>query len=304
MSKGAFEKKLAAVIALRDWPEGAARDAALRKALGDASGYLVGKAAELCGLELAADLEAAFGRLLEDGAKRDPQCLGKTAIVKALKDMGHRDAGVYLRGLRCVQMEPSFGGSIDTAAVLRGSCALALTDCSLGDFEILAHLTRGLADAEKSVRVDTALAIGQLGREEGAMLLRLRVLVVDAEGEVLGQCFASLLALTPSEGVAFAGEFLSSRDADVRLEAACALAGSREVSAIGVLREFWSSIVPVETRRAVIYSLGASTLREAALWLLEIARSGNREWKGWAVEALRTSRFREELGEEIGRLGL
>jgi HEAT repeat protein len=302
MKRSASEKKLEAIEALHQMSPGPARDAAIRKAIADPAGYVVAKAATLATLDMVEDLENSFSRLLEDGPKRDPQCLGKTAIVKSLKNIGHRDPTLYLRGLRCVQREPTWGGEVDTAAVLRGSCALALTDCTLGDFEILSHLTPGLADNEKSVRVDTALAIGQLGREEGAMLLKLRVIVGDPEGEVLGQCFASLLALTPAEGVAFAASFLTNPDADLRLEAACALAGSREPAAIAALRPFWEQILPADTRRAVIFSLGASPLRQAAEFLLQIAKSGPRERTDWALDSLRSSRFQEEFAADIAEI--
>ena len=84
--KAAFEKKLEALRGLRQ--SGDAR-AGVAKALGDASNYVVGKAAEMCaelGLrELAPELVAAFDRLIVDGVKDDPQCWGKVAIVKALE---------------------------------------------------------------------------------------------------------------------------------------------------------------------------------------------------------------------------
>ena len=38
-----------------------------------------------------------------------------------------------MRGLRHIQMEPVWGGQADSAATLRGTCALALIDCQLDE---------------------------------------------------------------------------------------------------------------------------------------------------------------------------
>jgi hypothetical protein len=109
--------------------------------------------------ELIPDLLAAFDRFLVDPVKSDSQCWAKTAMAKALNDLGHREAEVYSRGLVHVQLEAMWGGHADSAATLRGTCALALADCQLDDLTVLRHLTGGLADPEKTVRVDTAIAI-------------------------------------------------------------------------------------------------------------------------------------------------
>ena len=61
--------------------------------------------------------------------KRDPQCWGKNAVAKALKELEHREAAPYLRGTAHIQMEPVWGGQQDTAGPLRGICLLALPAC-------------------------------------------------------------------------------------------------------------------------------------------------------------------------------
>lgn len=110
MSKGALEKKLEALRALRQ--SGDAR-AGVIKALGDSSNYVVSKGADLCaelGLrELAPDLVSAFQQLMQAGVKGDPQCWGKTAIAKALADMAWRAPEVFVSGLRHRQLEASVG---------------------------------------------------------------------------------------------------------------------------------------------------------------------------------------------------
>ncbi len=134
-----MERKLEALGALRLSPQDAAEP--LRKALKDRSNYLVSKAAALAAelhlTELVPDLVQAFDRCMLDAVKTDPQCWAKNAIVKALKDLNHDDPAVFLRGMEHVQMEPVWGGSVDTAIVLRGACALALVACALDRQTIL-----------------------------------------------------------------------------------------------------------------------------------------------------------------------
>src|SRR5262249_19055805 len=107
--KQAFDKKIEALKELRSLPDSATAGAGLRKALKDRSNYLVSKAAaivaELNLTDLIPDLLAAFERFLIDPVKSDPQCWAKLAIVKALKDLGHREPDVFLRGLTHIQLE-------------------------------------------------------------------------------------------------------------------------------------------------------------------------------------------------------
>lgn len=303
MAKQAFEKRIEELEALRRDADPAAVRAPLRKALKDRNNYLVSKAAVVAGdlrlEELTPDLIAAFERFFDDPVKSDPQCWAKTAIAKALKDLGCRQASVFLRGAAHVQMEPVWGGTADSAATLRGACLLALIDCQLGDLEILTCLAHGLADEEKPVRLDAALAAAQFGSEQGAPLLRLKVLLGDKEPEVLGQCFASLLSLAPRDSLSFIQGLLSRGGEDVMTEAASVLAASREPEAIEILRRFWKTKAPREVRRAVLISLGASPLRQAADFLLAVLSEESDELAGQALAALAASRFHAEMREGV-----
>ena len=111
----------------------------------------------------------------------------------------------------------------------------------------------------------------------------------------MGQCFIALLNLTPSKAVPFIGRFLKSKDDDVRLEAAGALAQSREPEAIEILKRFWKQPLSPETRIAVVASLGSSPLTEAAEFLLSIVADESRELSERAIAALATSRFHAQL---------
>src|SRR5947207_8572150 len=157
-------------------PEAAA---VLRKALADRVNVVVAKAANLAAdldlRDLIPDLLRAFDRLMEEAVKRDPQCWGKNAVAKALKELEHRESAPFLRGARHVQMEPVWGGQEDTAAPLRGICLLALIACTdLTRQEILRHLVNGMAETAAPVRADSARALGEMGGDDSALLLRLK----------------------------------------------------------------------------------------------------------------------------------
>jgi HEAT repeat protein len=304
LSKQAFERKIEALEALRSASDPDAVLSPLRKALKDPNNYLVSKAvaiaADLKREDLIPDLTASFDRFMTDPVKSDPQCWAKTAIAKALKDLGHRDAHVFLRGIVHVQPEPVWGGQADSAGTLRGTCALALVDCRLDDLEILTHLTDRLADKEMPVRLDAALAIAQFGRPEGVLPLRLKAWVGDVEPEVVGQCFTSLLALDSRASLGFIAGFLGAQNDDVRAEAATVLAQSREPEAFQLVIEFYNrKRLPAELRLGVLIALGASPLRQAADFLMSVVQNESGELAGSALAALGLSRFKNEMREPV-----
>ena len=74
--------------------------AAVRKGLLDRVGLVVAKAAKVAAevqmREVLPELVAAFERLFEKPAERDPQCWGKNAIAKALMELDYRQSAVFL----------------------------------------------------------------------------------------------------------------------------------------------------------------------------------------------------------------
>jgi hypothetical protein len=306
MSKLDFERKIEQIETLRSAPDVNSACDPLLKALRERNNYLVSKAAAVGAYlqltNLIPDLTAAFDRFMIDPVKSDPQCWAKTAIAKALKDLGHRDPTVFLRGSSHVQFEPVWGGRQDSAATLRGTCVLALVNCEMDDLEILEHLAHGLADAEKPVRVDAAVAIGQLNRPEGGLLLRLKALLGDNEPEVIGQCFTSLLELERPDTTRFIAQFLQTQAEEIRFESAAALAQSRHPEAIDVVKAFWPQPLSFEIRRGILLSLGASPLAQAAELLLLYVTEESPELAVIALRALVGSRFRSNLNERIAEI--
>ena len=306
-SKRGFDTKLEALRSLRASNDGAFVQAQLGKTLKEHNNYLVGRAAtlaaELRSERLIPDLLAAFDRFMQDPAKSDPQCLAKSAIAEALRKLEDRNPDVYVRGIAHFQFEPAFGGHADSAAGLRATCALALAESHLPDLDILTFLADALADPEKEVRIASAIAINNLGRLEGALLLRLKALSGDSESEVVGHCFASLLNMGASDAVPFVGRFLESSDGDVRLEAVSALAQCREPEALKLLEELWEQpLLSIEVRRALLINLGASPLAESAEFLLQVVRSESPTLAVTAISALATSRFRLQIASRVAQV--
>ncbi|HEV1286810.1 MAG TPA: HEAT repeat domain-containing protein [Bryobacteraceae bacterium] len=263
MTKQAFEEKLAAIESLRSAPQRALEP--IRKALKDRNNFICSKAAKLAGdlllREAIPDLVAAFDRFLKDPAKTDPQCWAKIAIVKALKDLGHDDPAVFLRGIAHRQT------FIDAESTLRGACALALVQCSLPRETILLHLADVLADSEMRVRIDGARAIGQLPGQDAILMLRVKAQAGDEEPAVIGQCFLSLLGIDPRSSIPFVARFLTSTNEDLRFEAAAALGECQDLLAVETLIARWRMERSVEMKRAIELSLGVSRIPEAKEFL-------------------------------------
>jgi hypothetical protein len=306
VGKQAFDRKIAALESLRATPNSAETESQLRKALKDKSNFLASKAAALAGgfglKPLIPDLSAAFDRFLIDPVKTDPQCWAKSAIVKALKDLGYEEPELFLRGLTHVQLEPVWGGRDDTAATLRGACAFALLNCPLPRFEILEHLSTRLAiDPVKTVRTDAACAIAQLSGPDSILLLRFKALVGDPEPEVTGQCLVSLLGLSPRDYIPFVADFLSAKDPDVRMEAAAAVGECHDPQAVEILKERFPSQTDPGVRRAILLSLGASRQPSAAEFLWSVLVDARLEDAANAIRALASSRFREECRQRVAQ---
>src|SRR5688572_27706047 len=117
--KRSVEEQLLHLKSLRGRTDPEAR-AELLGAIHDKNNLVVARAAEVIGegavRELIPELEKAFGRLLSGG---DKGCTALTAIATALHALEATTQEVWLKGIRHVQKEASFGTPHDAAANLR-----------------------------------------------------------------------------------------------------------------------------------------------------------------------------------------
>jgi HEAT repeat protein len=273
--KRRFEEQLAALEQLRLEPPQASIEP-LRRALAHRSNYIVAKAADLVRelhlTELVPEMLAAFDRYFADPVKTDPQCWAKNAISRALAALDFHDATVFLRGMRHIQLEPVWGGSSDTAATLRGTCALALVPCrGLPETDLLTYLIELFADKEKSVRVEAVRAVEQVGSPSAALLLRLKATLAADDPEVLGACYNGIMGLDSTSAIPWISRFLATSD-DAAAEAALAIAGDRSPQAFAALHQrFLQEHDP--WFQSVLLSAIALTRQQAGIdFLLQLVR--------------------------------
>ncbi len=301
-----IERQLEALAELRsDTGEACARG--LRKALGDKVNVIVAKAATLTAEKqfrtLIPDLCATFERLLIDPLKADPKCWGKEAIAKALKELGHTESAIFLKGVQHVQLEPVWGGEEDAAAILRATCALALLQCrDLTREDKLWPIMRLLTETSPSLRRDAALALESIGGREAALLLRIKARMGDLDSTVTGQVFESLLRVEGEPAVPFVLEFLRVTSAEIREEAALALGASRLGAAVAALKNVLKQKHSLIDHEVLLRALSISRHEEAIRFLLDMVRSGRSMEAIAAVGALQLYRDSSEIRDRVAEL--
>jgi HEAT repeat protein len=296
------EEKIEALSAIAAASERNELDATLQKALEDRHFRVVAKAASLVGErslhERTKDLIAAYARFLDDPIKRDPSCIAKQAIVRALITLDCQDVNFYLAGIRYRQLEPVWGGTADTAIDVRCSCAMGLA--ASGYTRAIHELTELLNDPEARARSGAARAISCCHPQEAEALLRFKVLIGDAEPEVIGECFTALLAIAADACLPLVAKYLSGTDPALADLAALALGESRHPGALAHLRAAWDEVYVPEPKRAVLLRAAALHRTEPAFeWLLGIIESGKRAHADIAVDALAVYERNTKLAERV-----
>ncbi len=288
----AFERELASLESMSGSVPDVAGVERLRKALDSHNNYLVSKAAKIAEEHnlgtLFPEVRAAYERFFVDPIANDPQCWAKNALVKALVKLGCRDTQVYLRGLRHHQNEPVWGGQADTAGELRANCVQALLSCpELGSPELLSILLEPLLDEDKSVRMEAARAIGQVGGITAALLLKLRILIRKEDPEILGACFSALLGMGHTDklgSIALVAEFLHDGE-EAAAEAAFSLAETHEPAALTALVERRRQGADAWFESVLDHAIVLTRLQGGMDFLLNLIEQDGRN-PGSAIEAI------------------
>jgi hypothetical protein len=101
------DKKLEILSTVDSAADRAVQSATIKPYLADKHFRVVSRAASLAGErslpELIPDLLTAYARFLEEPVKRDPNCIAKGAIARALVNLGCDDVDFYLAGIRYSQ---------------------------------------------------------------------------------------------------------------------------------------------------------------------------------------------------------
>ena len=294
----------AALLALAEaarHPRDDASIALVRASLAHRSNHVVARAARAAReAELSAfvpDLVAVFPRFLDDPVRRDPGCVAKTEIVRALLAFDHPAPDVYLRGAVHVQREPAFGPPIDTAPELRATSAMALVVTEHP--AALTMCVNLLIDPEPVARAGALRALTASGRADVAFLLRFFVLRGDTDPGVLAEAFVGVLALSPDDPVPFVAKRLASSDLDIARAAALALGEARRPEAVSSLREHVVREDRPDVRHAIILALATSRDEGALSVLLDLVTGGGAADSKATAEALRLYRHDEALQRRL-----
>jgi hypothetical protein len=278
----------------------AAEPERLRKALAHRSNFLVAKAARMVAdaelFALLPEVLTAYDRFFIDAAKSDPQCWAKNALVKTLVKLEHRQKDAYLRGLCHHQMEGAWGAPSDTSGTLRCACAHALVDCpGISDADLLTILLEPLTDSDKTVRIEAARAIAQVGGPSAALLLRLCALLGkhEPEPEVLGAVYSALLAVEGPRAIPLVASALEP-GGDLAGEAAFALAEMRTPEALSALTARLGTGADTWFASVLLSAIALTRLPEAADFLIALILSEAREGPA-AIEAIARSSPLPEL---------
>jgi HEAT repeat protein len=290
----------------------------LRAALANRHYRVVARAAELAAERLCYDLEAelisAFRHLAACDYKRDPGCLAKGALARALVALDCLDAKFYREGIALRQPEPVWGGSVDTAADVRSSCAMGLA--ASGDPQALIALVDLLADPEHRARSGAVRAIACTAPFAAEAVLRAKALLGDSEPEVTGECLRALLALAPDTTPAFVARFLDPTSAllgaaDARVAstdgaeilpelAALALGESRLDDAVALLRARWEEQPFKGAHERVLLRAAALARTDAAFdWLLGLIETVDAATAAFLLEELAVYRSNARLTERV-----
>jgi len=272
------------------------------KALSDRHYRLVARAAEICAERLLYDQEPrliqAYGRFLENPAKKDPGCTGKGAIARALVALDAQDSGFFVRGVRYKQPEPVWGGTVDTAVDLRCTCAMGLVGTLYP--RALIELITLLHDSEPHARSGAVRAIACTESLAAEAALRSKILGGDTEPEVIGECFSGLLRVEPDESPAFVADFLDAPDSAIRELAALALGESRLDAALEMLRERWEAQPLKRDADRALLRAGALHRSEAAFdWLCSVVAKGDKASAELLIRELAVYRASENLRERL-----
>jgi hypothetical protein len=304
-----IEQALDRLASLRTESDAAVVAAELRKALKDRSNLVVAKAAKIAGElrvgEVVPEMVAAFERLMANPAKLDKRCAATFEISATLYALDYVEPGVYLRGIRHVQMEASFGPPVDEAAKVRAQCALGLVRTRHP--EALTAVAELLADRQPHARVGAIRALATNGGEAGVLLLRFKALIGDEDPEVLGECFTGLLAADFGPSLPFVAKFMESESEETVESAILAIGGQRRVEAFEALREKWDRSVYSEIRTTLLMAMAMVRVEETTDFLIALLESSATPTAVEVVKVLaayhREDRVRERVEKIIDMRG-
>lgn len=297
-----LEEQLDRLAELRGESPSAEGRVEVRKHLASKSNLVAAKAARIAGEwlieESMPELEAAFDRFMVKPEATDKRCAAKIEILRALCKLEYPSPSIFRRAMRHVQMEPSWGPPVDTAAEVRALAAMGLAQTT--DPDALEDIVMLLADRQRDARIGAVRALAVSSLPGGALLLRLKALSGD-EPEVLGECLAALLRVEPARSLDFAAQFIERDDEAVAEAAALALGDSRLEGAFAVLRDASERLRARSLGRTLLLAIALLRRENAIEYLLDLVQNGGSQRSSDAVDALDMYKNDPSLCERLER---
>lgn len=289
-----LEEWMATLNQIKSDPTTEAAQDILRRTLNCKYSVAVAQAAQLVGQSelypLMRDLVTAFNRFMLKPAETDPGCRAKQAIADTLYRLEYSDEAVFLKGIHHVQPEPVWGGQVDTAPRLRGTCALGLVRMNYP--QTMVELGDLLADPEPEARIGAARAIAYSQNDQGVPLLRMRIKVGDVS-PVLSECLIALLQLAPERSLPLVKSLLYARnmlelgeDVEKAEAAALALSESRLPEAFPLLKDWWQQLSDPGLRKVGLLAISTLRQSDAIAFLLTQIAEGDLQDAREAIQAM------------------
>ena len=307
-SRKTLENKLARLSELSGDEDADEARRELTRSLADKSAHVVARAAAVVGelgiAELAPELESSLEPFYDEPEKTDKGCIAKTAIIKCLAKLDEGSPEVFLRGLHHVQLEPAYGGAVDTAVELRCESALGLVASGYPD--TVNELVTALTDQQAPVRLAAVRALAATGRSEVEALLRYKTLLGDEDLQVVSDALESLLVIAPRRSLPLAKRLLDSNDEAVAEAAALALGGSRCEEAFELLISRVGDFdFDLPLTQTIFLALSMLRREESIAFLIDLAATAPRRRAENVIKALAIHRYdpkvRQRLDKALGK---
>jgi HEAT repeat protein len=274
--------------------------ALIEAALADKNWLVVASAADIVARQQLERYQAAltgvWARFADGSAKTDPGCRAKLAALTALDRLEQLDPEPFLPATRYRQLEPVYGGKVETAGPVRVRAVSALLRMHYTDGALIAGEL--LAEGEREVRAGVAQALGYYG-VPGAEALLAHRLAADQEPAVLSECASALLRLNTDYAVPRLVAWLAHEDVMRREVASVALGQHEDGRAVAALIEWLAECALESDIELAVQALGLSRQPRAREFLLQQVAEGSRARARAAVRALSVHRYDTQLRERV-----
>lgn len=281
-------------------PDDPGSAALIEAALADKSWLVVATAADLVARHALERhqpaLRGVWARFADGSAKTDPGCRAKLAALTALDRLELLDPDPFLPATRYRQLEPVYGGKVETAGPVRVRAVSALLRMHHSDAALIAGEL--LAESDREVRAGVAQALGYYG-VPGAEALLAHRLVADDEPAVLSECASGLLRLNIEYALPRLAAWLEHADEARREVASVALGQHEDARAVAALITWLERCALEPDIELAMQALGLSRQARARELLLEQVGEGSRTRARAAVRALSVHRYDRQLAARV-----